>query len=178
MKLVLPVDMLAKRRNNTMARKDALSSLRAILIRRRDALRNALNGDLTLLKELRSESPGDVIDAAVDTAQDEISSQLAEVEARELGSIENALERMDSGAYGACEVCSGKNTPRTASGTPLCHNVYPVSARNRRIWWTLGGRTAGRSLVTSFPKYRRLSYFVVFAMYTLKGICMQSGDRA
>lgn len=65
-----------------MARKDALSSLRAILIRRRDALRNALNGDLTLLKELRSESPGDVIDAAVDTAQDEISSQLAEVEAR------------------------------------------------------------------------------------------------
>ena len=70
-----------------MARKDALSSLRAILIRRRDALRNALNGDLTLLKELRSESPGDVIDAAVDTAQDEISSQLAEVEARELGSI-------------------------------------------------------------------------------------------
>ena len=91
-----------------MARKDALSSLRAILIRRRDALRNALNGDLTLLKELRSESPGDVIDAAVDTAQDEISSQLAEVEARELGSIENALERMDSGAYGACEVCSGK----------------------------------------------------------------------
>ncbi|MBL6710921.1 MAG: TraR/DksA family transcriptional regulator, partial [Planctomycetes bacterium] len=50
-----------------MARKDALSSLRTILVRRRDALRNALNGDLTLLKELRSESPGDVIDAAVDT---------------------------------------------------------------------------------------------------------------
>ena len=91
-----------------MARKDALSSLRAILIRRRDALRNALNGDLTLLKEMRGESSGDVIDAAVDMAQDEISSQLAEVEARELGSIENALERMDSGAYGTCEVCSGK----------------------------------------------------------------------
>ena len=161
-----------------MARKDALSSLRAILIRRRDALRNALNGDLTLLKELRSESPGDVIDAAVDTAQDEISSQLAEVEARELGSIENALERMDSGAYGACEVCSGKIPLARLQALPLCHNVYPVSARNRRIWWTLGGRTAGRSLVTSFPKYRRLSFFVVFTMYTLEGICMQSGDRA
>ena len=91
-----------------MARKDALLSLRAILVRRRDALRSALNGDLTLLKELRSESPGDVIDAAVDTAQDEISSQLAEVEARELGSIENALERMSSGTYGSCEICNGK----------------------------------------------------------------------
>ncbi len=91
-----------------MARKDALLSLHAILVRRRDALRRALAGDLTLLRELRSESPGDVIDAAVDTAQDEISSQLAEVEARELGSIETALERMREGLYGTCELCGGK----------------------------------------------------------------------
>lgn len=91
-----------------MARKDALLNLRAILIRRRDALRSALAGDLTLLKELRSESPGDVMDAAYDSAQDEISSQLAEVESRELASIENALERMKAGKYGICEVCNGK----------------------------------------------------------------------
>ena len=91
-----------------MARKDALLNLRAILIRRRDALRSALAGDLSLLKELRSESPGDVIDAAYDSAQDEISSQLAEVESRELASIENALERMKVGKYGLCEVCSCK----------------------------------------------------------------------
>ena len=91
-----------------MARKDALSNLRAILIRRRDALRSALAGDLSLLKELRSESPGDVIDAAYDTAQDEISSQLAEVESRELASIENALERIKAGVYGLCELCNCK----------------------------------------------------------------------
>jgi DnaK suppressor protein len=89
-----------------MARKDSLSNLRAILMRRRDALRSALAGDLTLLRELRSESPGDVIDAAYDSAQDEISSQLAEVESRELAHIENALERMQAGTYGSCEVCS------------------------------------------------------------------------
>jgi DnaK suppressor protein len=91
-----------------MARKDSLKNMRAILVKRRDALRSALAGDLTLLKELRSESPGDVIDAAYDTAQDEISSQLAEVESRELASIENALERMKDGTYGQCEVCSGR----------------------------------------------------------------------
>jgi DnaK suppressor protein len=89
-----------------MARKDALLNLKVILVRRRDALRNALAGDLTLLKELRSESPGDVMDAAYDSAQDEISSQLAEVESRELASIENALDRMKSGQYGLCEVCN------------------------------------------------------------------------
>jgi len=89
-------------------RKDSLLNLRVILIRRRDALRNALAGDLSLLKELRSESPGDVIDAAYDSTQDEISSQLAEVESRELSNIENALHRMRVGKYGSCEVCNGK----------------------------------------------------------------------
>lgn len=88
-----------------MARKDSLANMRAILVKRRDALRSALAGDLTLLRELHSQSPGDVIDAAYDTAQDEINSQLAEVESRELASIENALERMKEGTYGQCEVC-------------------------------------------------------------------------
>jgi DnaK suppressor protein len=91
-----------------MARKDSLQALRGILVRRRDALRSALAGDLSLLKELRSESPGDLVDAAYDSAQDEISSQLAEVESRELASIENALDRMRAGQYGVCEVCNGK----------------------------------------------------------------------
>jgi DnaK suppressor protein len=91
-----------------MARKDALFNLRAILVRRRDALRSALAGDLSLLKELRSESPGDIVDAALDSSHDEISSQLAEVESRELASIENALERMRGGQYGTCEYCGGK----------------------------------------------------------------------
>lgn len=88
-----------------MARKDAMMNLRQILVRRRDALRQALAGDLSLLKELRQQNSGDVIDAALDTAQDEISSQLAEVESRELTSIETALERMRQGEYGRCEGC-------------------------------------------------------------------------
>jgi DnaK suppressor protein len=89
-----------------MARKDAILSMRQILIKRRDALRTALAGDLSLLKELRAQTAGDVVDAALDSAQDEISSQLAEVESRELASIENALERMRQGQFGVCEGCN------------------------------------------------------------------------
>ena len=88
-----------------MARKDAILTLRQVLIKRRDALRTALAGDLSLLKELREQTSGDVVDAALDCAQDEISSQLAEVESRELASIENALEQMREGRYGVCEMC-------------------------------------------------------------------------
>jgi DnaK suppressor protein len=91
-----------------MARKDAISTMRQVLVKRRDALRKALAGDLSLLKELRQQTAGDLVDAALDSAQDEINSQLAEVESRELAQIENALERMRTGHYGVCEMCSCK----------------------------------------------------------------------
>ena len=86
-----------------MSRKDAILNMRQILVKRRDALRKALAGDLSLLKELRAQTSGDMVDAALDSVQDEISSQLAEVESRELSRIEYALERMREGQFGICE---------------------------------------------------------------------------
>jgi DnaK suppressor protein len=93
-----------------MSRKDAILTMRQILMKRRDALRKALAGDLSLLKELRAQASGDVVDAALDSVQDEISSQLAEVESRELARIEYALERMHDGQFGICEGC-GQGIP-------------------------------------------------------------------
>lgn len=91
-------------------RQEAINKLRQVLLRRREALRKALAGDLSALRELRQHSGGDLADVAADAAQDEISSQLAEVEARELAQIEAALERMRNGTYGICEV-TGKPIP-------------------------------------------------------------------
>jgi len=88
-----------------MARKDAMAEMREVLLNRREALRKALNGDLSMLKELREQSKGDVVDFALDSAQDEINSQLAEVESRELSNIDRALDRMREGSYGKCEAC-------------------------------------------------------------------------
>ena len=89
-----------------MARKESLIKMQQLLLKRRDALRKALAGDLSLLKDLSNQTGGDVVDFALDTAQDEISSQLAEVESRELGMIEKALERLRDGEYGLCEGCT------------------------------------------------------------------------
>ena len=93
-----------------MNRKEAILNMRQVLIKRRDALRKVLAGDLSVLKELRAQTSGDMVDAALDNVQDEISSQLAEVESRELIRIENALEKMRQGEYGLCEHC-GTNIP-------------------------------------------------------------------
>jgi DnaK suppressor protein len=91
-----------------MTRKDSINKMRDLLLTRRNALRKALAGDLSLLKQLREQSGGDVVDAALDAAQDEISSQLAEVESRELANIEHALVRIKNGNYGECEICGNR----------------------------------------------------------------------
>jgi DnaK suppressor protein len=105
-----------------MARKDSILKLRDLLVKRRDALRRALAGDLSLLKALPDQTGGDVVDAALDAAQDEISSKLAEVESRELANIEVALERMRSGTYGLCEVCGGKIPLARLNALPYASN--------------------------------------------------------
>ena len=86
-----------------MARKDSIKELKDVLFKRREALKNALAGDLSQLRELQAS--GDIVDLALDTSSDEISYQLAEVEARELTNITNAMAKMKSGKYGLCEAC-------------------------------------------------------------------------
>ena len=92
-----------------MARKQQIEQLKKVLQKRRDALRRAIEGDWTLLNELRDQG-GDLLDLALDSSQGELNSQLMEAESRELAQIERALERMDAGVYGLCEV-TGKAIP-------------------------------------------------------------------
>ncbi len=86
------------------ARKAAFENLKEILLVRREALRQAIDGDDRLLKEL-SQQGGDVVDFATDSAYGELSSQIAEVENRELQATELALKHMKEGTYGNCEAC-------------------------------------------------------------------------
>jgi DnaK suppressor protein len=91
-----------------MARRDALLRLHKTLLARRAALRKALAGELADLRKTKTESGGDTADVAFDAGSDEISTQLLELEARELSQIERALARMKQGTYGLCEHCQGK----------------------------------------------------------------------
>lgn len=93
-----------------MARRDALLRLNKTLTARRDELRKRLGADLAALgsHKLSSSATGDAADAAFDHTGEELSSQLAELEARELNQIERALLRLKQGTYGLCEACSTK----------------------------------------------------------------------
>lgn len=90
-----------------MARRDALLRLNKSLTARRNELRKRLGADLAELGAGK-QSSADVADAAFDHTGEELSSQLAELEARELNQIERALLRLKQGTYGLCEGCGCK----------------------------------------------------------------------
>jgi len=91
-----------------MARRDALLRLHKTLQARRAAIRKSLANELADLRNMTVDASGDSADVAFDTGSDEIASQLAEMEARELAQIERAMTRLKQGTYGLCELCQEK----------------------------------------------------------------------
>jgi DnaK suppressor protein len=122
-----------------MARKDALLRLHSRLVARRDALRKALNGDLESFRRYSELSGGgDNVDAAIDSANDEISSQLVEIESRELGQIEHALQRIVEGVYGRCEYCGGKISEARLNALPYTNCCIDCARENERMGQSRG----------------------------------------
>jgi|SRR5690606_368976 len=92
-----------------MARKDALLSLHKRLIAQRDDLRKKLGHDVQIGRTDGS-GTSDLGDLASEDTEQEINSQLAAFESRELARIEKAIEAMREGRYGKCEGC-GRSIP-------------------------------------------------------------------
>lgn len=92
-----------------MARRDALLRLhKSLLLRRVDILKK-LSEELDGLWNLKgSDAAGDSADVAFELGSEEMASQLAELDARELHQIERALLHLKQGTYGICEGCNCK----------------------------------------------------------------------
>jgi DnaK suppressor protein len=91
-----------------MTHKQLIQRVETNLLRRRDALRRTLSGELGQFRTSDDSVVGDPIDVALDTEYAEINCELAETETRELAQIERALERVREGSYGVCEHCGRK----------------------------------------------------------------------
>ena len=75
------------------------------LIEQRNEILESISSDASALNQLRQDQSGDVVDFASGSACGEMSSQLAEVETRELNNIKAAIKRINDGSYGICEGC-------------------------------------------------------------------------
>jgi DnaK suppressor protein len=114
-----------------MPRNGALFRLTSRLIARRDTLRKTLDGDLDSFRKVSEPSGvGDHVDAVIDSANHEISSQLVEIETRELGQIEHALQRIAAGAYGRCEFCGGRISATRLNALPYASSCIHCQRAN------------------------------------------------
>jgi DnaK suppressor protein len=103
-----------------MARREALLRLHKTLVGRRDELRERLGGDRFLDVSARTgESLGDAADMAFETGSDEVNSQLAQLESRELVQIEAAIQKLKQGTYGLCEGCLKKIPVQRLNALPF-----------------------------------------------------------
>ncbi len=92
-----------------MARRDALLRLHKSLLSRRADIRKKLADELDDLRNLKgANAGGDSADVAFESGSEEMASQLAELDSRELHQIERALHRLKQGTYGLCEGCGCK----------------------------------------------------------------------
>ncbi len=136
-----------------MVRKDSMLRLHSRLVARRDALRKALNGDMDAYREYAALNVvGDSVDAAIDTANDEISSQIVEIESRELGQIEHALQRIVAGVYGRCEYCGGKIAEARLNALPYTNSCIECQRENERQGPAFGRGTDEQRWAKAFDK--------------------------
>jgi len=112
-----------------MTRTQFLKETQKRLTSRRDALRQAIAGDMTMLSA-RQES--DEIDAAIATEQAELRSQMASFESRELAQIESALEQIKHGRYGHCEICDKPIPAARLKALPYATECIACARRDER----------------------------------------------
>src|SRR5262245_10595896 len=121
-----------------MARRDALLRLHKSLLARRADLRKKLAGELADMRNFKSiDSTGDPADAAFESGSDEMASQLAELDARELAQIDRALVQLKQGTYGICEGCGGKIPVSRLNALPyttFCIDCQREMERNPDEW--------------------------------------------
>jgi len=92
-----------------VARRDALLRLHKSLLTRRTEIRKKLSDELDNLRNFKGgDATGDAADVAFEAGSDEMASQLAELDSRELSQIDRALARLKQGIYGVCEGCHDK----------------------------------------------------------------------
>lgn len=114
-------------RRSIMSGRNALLPLHETLLARRADLSKKLAGDLANLCDFKAaDSACDSTDVAFETSSDEMSSQLAELDARELSQVERALTRLRQGRYGLCE-----------GGSVSCQKRIPLARLNALPYTTL-----------------------------------------
>ncbi len=136
-----------------MARKSALLRLRSRLVSRRAVLLKALACDWESRRKFGvTHEVGDIVDAALDSTSDEISSRVVDIESRELEQIEHALQRIAKGVYERCEYCGAKVAEARLHALPYTNSCIDCQRVNERNGAEHGSGVDQKSWAGAFRK--------------------------
>ncbi len=121
-KTATPVDLQEAVKTQYQPERKSFSQeeLREMLLERRNGILKNFDEDIDT--EEHNDSPGimgDMVDIAQGSSENELSFHLAEVESRELGQIDMALEKINNGTYGVCEKCGEGISPARLKALPF-----------------------------------------------------------
>ena len=136
-----------------MNSKDVLLRLHSRLVIHRNALRKTLVGDWEDHRRFTARNEvGDIVDAALDSANDEVSSRFAEIASRELEYVEHALQRIVEGVYGRCEYCGKKIAATRLNALPYVNSCIDCQRENERAGTEYGSEADDKRWARAYEK--------------------------
>ncbi len=99
--------------------KKLLNQLKSRLKTRRDHLLREFEHRLREFKDSGGHRLTDTADIASNIIEEQVVMSLAQVEAKEIEQIDNALKRLKSGKYGICERCGKKINKQRLRAIPF-----------------------------------------------------------
>jgi len=107
--------------------------LRAMLLERRNGILKNIDDEIDLTQENKTPVvAGDVVDLAQESSKNELSLHLAEVESRELGQIDKAIQKIGEGTYGVCEKCGENISPARLKALPFANKCIRCQEEDER----------------------------------------------
>ena len=91
--------------------KRELGDIKTILMEKRERLLVGMRRELAVQRERAESKAADEVDKATDAYDEDLSFEIATANDQELGEIQVALEKIDKGTYGECEICGCTISP-------------------------------------------------------------------
>jgi DnaK suppressor protein len=158
-----------------MQKRNALLRLHKTLLARWRDLPEKLADELANLCDFNAaDYTGDSADVAFETNSDEVSSKLAELDARERSQIERALACLKQGTYGICDNCERKITLTRLNALPYASCASTANGK----WRSTPAGRIGRARATGTRSSTRMHARIASESISpdWKWTCPASGD--
>lgn len=101
----------AQRPSERRLSKKEQGEIKSLLLEKRERLLAGMRRELAMQKERAESKAADEVDKATDAYDEDLSFEIATANDQELRDIQIALEKIENGTYGECEVCGCAISP-------------------------------------------------------------------